>query len=72
VSGTCDLPMTDAGRAAVERHRDALAAYGDQPAEWRAAYPAMVSAIIEAYARRQCHTGDTILAATAGGGRAGC
>lgn len=48
--------MTDAGQAAVERHRDALAAYGDHPAQWRAAYPAMVSAIIAAYARRQCPT----------------
>lgn len=72
MSGTCDLPMTDAGRAAVERHRDALAAYGDRPAAWRAAYPAMVSAIIEAYARRQCFTGDTIMPATAGGKNPGC
>ena len=72
MSGIGDLPLTDAGRAAVKRHRDALAGYGDQPGEWRAAYPAMVSAIIEAYARRQCFTADTIVAATAGGGREGC
>jgi len=70
VSGTCDLPMTDAGQAAIERHRQALASHRDQPGEWRAAYPAMVSAIIEAYARRQRLTRDTILAATAGSERA--
>jgi hypothetical protein len=48
-----DLPLTAAGRAAVDRHRKALAAYADNPAEWRAAYPAMASAIIEAYTWRQ-------------------
>jgi hypothetical protein len=71
VSGTCDLPMTEAGRAAVERHRKALAAYADNPAEWRAAYPAMVSAIIEAYTREQRITWDSILAATADSGHTG-
>lgn len=51
MSGTADLPLTADGEAAVDRHQEALAAYADKPAEWRAAYPAMVSAIIEAYAR---------------------
>lgn len=37
------------GRAAVRRHRAALA-NGDLP-EWRQAYPAMVGAITEAYVR---------------------
>jgi len=54
VPGTCDLPVTDAGHTAIERRREALAAYSDGPVGWRAAYPAMVGAIIEAYARRQC------------------
>jgi hypothetical protein len=49
VSGICDLPLTDAGRAAVERHRAALA-NGDLQ-EWRRAYPAMVAAITESYVR---------------------
>src|ERR1022692_167611 len=49
VSGTCDLPLTEAGRAAVERHRAALADGNLQ--EWREAYPAMVGAITEAYVR---------------------
>jgi hypothetical protein len=51
VPGTADLALTAAGQAAVDRHQEALAAYADNQAEWRAAYPAMVSAIIEAYAR---------------------
>jgi hypothetical protein len=49
VSGICDLPLTEAGRAAVERHRTALADGNLQ--EWREAYPAMVGAITEAYVR---------------------
>jgi hypothetical protein len=51
VSGIGDLPLTDAGRAAVQRHQAALAS-GDLQ-QWRQAYPAMVGAIIEAYLRRQ-------------------
>ena len=49
MSGICDLPLTEAGRAAVERHRAALA--GGNLQEWRDAYPAMVGAITEAYVR---------------------
>jgi hypothetical protein len=51
VPGTADLALTVPGQAAADRHQEALAAYADNQAEWRAAYPAMVSAIIEAYAR---------------------
>ena len=47
--GTCDLPLTEAGRAAVERHRAALA--NDDLQQWREAYPAMVGAVTEAYVR---------------------
>jgi len=49
VPGIGDLPLTEAGRAAVERHRTALADGNLQ--EWREAYPAMVGAITEAYVR---------------------
>jgi hypothetical protein len=49
VSGICDLPLTEAGRAAVERHQAALADGNLQ--EWRKAYPAMVGAITEAFVR---------------------
>jgi hypothetical protein len=49
VSGICDLPLTEAGRAAVEQHRTALADGNAQ--EWRKAYPAMVGAVTEAYVR---------------------
>jgi hypothetical protein len=63
VSGICDLPLTEAGRAAVERHRTALADGNLQ--EWREAYPAMVGAITEAYVRRQrqCQLADLDLEA---------
>jgi hypothetical protein len=49
VSGIGDLPLTEAGRAAVEKHRTALADGNVQ--EWRKAYPAMVGAVTEAYVR---------------------
>lgn len=63
MSGIGDLPLTDAGRAAVQRHQAALAS-GDLP-EWRQAYPAMVGAVIEAYLRqqRQGHLADPDLEA---------
>lgn len=53
MSGTCDLPLTEAGRAAVERHRAALA--NDDLQQWREAYPAMVGAVTEAYVRLRRH-----------------
>jgi hypothetical protein len=60
VSGICDLRLTEAGRAAVERHRAALADGNAQ--EWRKAYPAMVGAITEAYVRlrRQAVLAETV------------
>ena len=52
MSRTRDLPLTDAGHAAVERHCAALAGYDNDPGEWEKAYPGMVGAVIDAYARR--------------------
>lgn len=52
MSRTRDLPLTDAGRAAVGRHCAALAGYDNDPGEWEKAYPGMVGAVIDAYARR--------------------
>ena len=54
MSGICDLPLTEAGRAAVERHQAALADGNLQ--EWRKAYQAMVGAITEAYVRLRRQT----------------
>ena len=54
MSGICDLPLTEAGRAAVERHRAAMA--GGNLHEWREAYPAMVGAFTEAYVRLRRQT----------------
>lgn len=50
-----ELPLTPEGRAAVERFRAARENYDADPAEWRAAYPGFVGAVIEGY-RLLSHT----------------